>query len=159
MKRRFVLRDLVCFGLCAAAVGCGSGSGSGGGGGGVNGVGSATVMGSVQGNAFTPMDAVAYQPGSITIVDFGGLCAHGLSDARAGATYIYISLDNGFQVGTTQVGTTLDVRDVVWDSQCNSVSHVAARKGLQRARTLASIVLPTVLVPRRRQAPRKPLVP
>ncbi len=123
MKRRAVCRDVAYIVVAAVVVACGSGSS--GGSGGVNGVGSATVTGPVQGKAFAPMDAVAYSPGSISIVDFAGLCAHGLSDAKAGATYIYITLDNGFQVGTTQVGTTLDVRDEVWDSQCNSVDHIA----------------------------------
>ena len=75
------------------------------------------------------MDAVAYFPGDISIVDFAGLCAHGLSDSKPGATYINIFLGNGFQLGTTQVGgtsTTLNVQTLVVDAQCNSVGANAS---------------------------------
>jgi hypothetical protein len=79
----------------------------------------------VQGAAFNAMDAVSASPGAIEIVDFAGLCAHGLGEGKANAKYIEILFQNGFQVGTTQVGSSLDVRTNVWDSQCNSTYDVA----------------------------------
>lgn len=130
--------------VAVLAVSCGSGSSggsggspgsadSGGSGGHENGVGTATVTGTIGGKAFAPMDAVAYFPGDISIVDFAGVCARGLSEAKPGATYLYIFNGNGFALGTTQVGATgatLDVQTMIVDSQCNSTGENASAGNL-----------------------------
>ncbi len=86
-------------------------------------------MGNIEGNAFAPMDAVAYFPGNISIVDFAGLCARGLSEAKPGATYLNVFLGNGFALGTVNVGATgatVNVQTLVVDSQCNSMGENAS---------------------------------
>jgi hypothetical protein len=126
--------------VAALAVSCGSGSGGSAGGspgsadagdsgGHENGVGTATVMGNIEGKAFSSMDAVAYFPGDISIVDFPGLCARGVSEAKPGATYLNMFLGNGFALGTATVGatgTTLTVQNMIVDSQCNSMGENAS---------------------------------
>jgi len=90
-------------------------------------------MGTIGGKAFAPMDAVAYFPGNISIVDFAGLCARGLSEAKPGATYLNMFLGNGFAPGTAHVGatgTTLNVQTLVVDSQCNSMGENASAGSL-----------------------------
>jgi hypothetical protein len=88
-------------------------------------VGSASVTGTVQGAAFDPQDAVSSSPGAIEAVDFAGLCAFGLANAKPNATYINLTFQNGFQLGTTEVGPALDVRTSVGDSKCDAVEQVA----------------------------------
>lgn len=79
--------------------------------------------GPVRGKAYNAMDAVAHSPATISVVDFAGLCAYVLPDAKPNATYIEIFLDSGFQLGTTPVGASLHVQSNVIDSQCNSVGY------------------------------------
>jgi hypothetical protein len=124
MKRNGGLCGSACAVLIAAAVACSSGS-SAAGSGACNGVGSATIKGTVHGATFDPKDAVSFSPGNIEVVDFAGLCAFGLGHAKPNATYLNLTFQNGFRLGTTDVGAALDVRTSVWDSKCNSVDQVA----------------------------------
>jgi hypothetical protein len=108
-----------------ACASCGSGSSSESGPGACNGVGSASVNGMVQGAAFDPKDAISAAPNHIQIANFSGVCAFGLAEAKAGASYIDFFFQNGFQLGTTQVGPNLDVMTPVYTG-CNSVADTAS---------------------------------
>jgi hypothetical protein len=82
--------------------------------------GSATATGTLRGSAFTPMDAVSYS-GDIALADFTGICAFGLSEAKPGATYLYLVFVAGsVVVGQTDVGPSLQVQSAVADQSCNS---------------------------------------
>jgi hypothetical protein len=114
------------------SAGCGTSSPSKGGSGNPDAAGtscgafaSATVNGTLQGNSFNAKDAVSYS-GDIAIVDFAGLCAFGLANGKSNATYLYFSFSSGsFPLGTTDVGSALDVRAVVDDQACNSAATVS----------------------------------
>jgi hypothetical protein len=95
--------------------------GCGGGSSGASGAtGSATTTGTLQGAPFTPMDAVSYS-GDVAIADFSGICAFSLSEAKPGATYLYLFFVGGsVVVGATDVGASLQVQSVVVDQSCNS---------------------------------------
>jgi hypothetical protein len=95
--------------------GCGSGSNGAGGA-----TGSASATGTLQGVTFTPMDAVSYS-GDVALADFAGICAFGLSEAKPGATYLYLVFVGGsVVVGSTDVGSSLQVQSVVADPSCKS---------------------------------------
>jgi hypothetical protein len=119
--------------------GCGGGSGDAGGA-----TGSATATGTLQGAAFTPMDAVSYS-GDVALADFSGICAFGLSEAKPGATYLYLVFVGGsVVVGETDVGPSLQIQSVVADpSSCNSTIENATAGTVTVSRADASQVTGT----------------
>lgn len=116
-RHRLLLGSVLGSALAVLACSCGGG----GHGGSSNGdVGSATVNGTLMGNAFDAQDAVSYS-GDVEIVDFAGLCAFGLANAKASATYLFFGFTGGtFLPGTTDVGPALDVQADIYDATCNS---------------------------------------
>jgi hypothetical protein len=115
--------------------GCGGGSNVGSGA-----TGSAAATGTLQGRTFTPMDAVSYS-GDIALADFAGICAFSLSEAKPGATYLYLVFVGGsVAVGQTDVGPSLQVQSVVADQSCNSTIENATAGTVTISRADASQV-------------------